>query len=114
VAPVGPLPQRPVVHQDAGHDFQPCRQVLAERSVAGEIATRAKPAPVQVGGCWPVEHTQAWDNQYGKLRWCTQCRRVVVVVVFWLALAAAAIVCGRPIRRAWICYRWDSRPRHHP
>jgi hypothetical protein len=59
VAPVGPLPQRPVVHLDAGDDFQPCRQVLAERSMAGEIATRGKPAPVQVGGRWPVERTRA-------------------------------------------------------
>jgi hypothetical protein len=28
---VGPLPERPVVHLDAGDDDQPCRQVLAAR-----------------------------------------------------------------------------------
>jgi hypothetical protein len=28
---VGVLPERPVVHLDAGYDYQPCRQVLAER-----------------------------------------------------------------------------------
>jgi len=50
VAPVRPLPQRPVVHLDAGYDFQPCRQVLAQRGMAGEIATLGKPAPVQPGG----------------------------------------------------------------
>jgi transposase len=27
---VGPLPARPVVHLDAGYDYQPCRQALAE------------------------------------------------------------------------------------
>ena len=39
---------------------------------------------------------------------------VVVVVAFWLALANAAIVCGRLMRRAWTCYRWEGRPRRRP
>jgi hypothetical protein len=59
-----------------------------------------------------VERTHAWANQYGKLRWCTERRRLVVE--FWLALANAAIVCGRLIRRAWTHYRWDGRPRRRP
>jgi hypothetical protein len=42
------------------------------------------------------------------VRWCTERRRLVVE--FWLALAAAAIVCGRLVRRAWTSYRWDGRP----
>jgi Transposase DDE domain len=55
---LGPLPQRPTVHLDAGYDWQPCRQVLSERGMAGEIATRGKPAPVQAsrsvaGGAHP-------------------------------------------------------------
>jgi hypothetical protein len=29
---VGPLPARPVMHLDAGYDYQPCRQVLAVRA----------------------------------------------------------------------------------
>jgi hypothetical protein len=37
-----------------------------------------------------------------------------VVVEFWLALVNAAIVCGRLIRRAWTCYRWQDRPRRRP
>jgi hypothetical protein len=32
-----------------------------------------------------AERTHAWGNQYGKLRWCTERRRLVVA--FWLALA---------------------------
>ena len=40
VGVVGVLPTRPVVHLDAGYDYQPCRQVLAKRGMAGEIATR--------------------------------------------------------------------------
>jgi hypothetical protein len=47
-----------------------------------------------------------------KLRWCTERRRLVVE--FWLALAGAAIVCGRLVGRAWTCYRWDGRPRRRP
>jgi hypothetical protein len=37
-----------------------------------------------------------------------------LVVEFWLALASAAIVCGRLVCRAWTCYRWDGRPRRRP
>jgi hypothetical protein len=109
---VGALPDQPVVHLDAGYDYQPCRQVLAERGMVGEIATRGVSAPVQVGRRWVIERTHAWGNQYGKLRWCTERRRLVVE--FWLALASAAIVCGRLLRRAWTCYRWQGRPRRRP
>ena len=112
LAAVTGLPARPVVHLDAGYDWKPCRQVLAERSMAGEIATRGLPAPIQASRRWPVERTHAWGNQYGKLRWCTERRRLVVE--FWLALANAAIVCGRLVRRAWTCYRWQTRPRRRP
>ena len=109
---LGPLPQRPTVHLDAGYDWRPCRQVLSERGMAGQIATRGKPAPVQTSRRWPVERTHAWANQYGKLRWCTERRRLVVE--FWLALVNAVIVCGRLVRRAWSHYRWEGRPRRRP
>ena len=112
IGAVGPLPAQPVVHLDAGYDYQPCRQVLAERGMVGEIATRGMPAPIQAGRRWVIERTHAWGNQYGKLRWCTERRRLVVE--FWLALASAAIVCGRLVRRAWTHYRWDGRPRRRP
>jgi transposase len=109
---VGPLPVQPVVHLDAGYDYQPCRQVLAERGMVGQIATRGVPAPIQAGRRWVIERTHAWGNQYGKLRWCTERRRLVVE--FWLALAGAVLVCGRLLRRAWTHYRWDSRSRRRP
>jgi hypothetical protein len=111
-AVLGALPERPVVHLDAGYDYQTCRQVLAERRLVGKIAPRGLPAPVQASRRWPVERTHAWGNQYGKLRWCTERRRLVVE--FWLALANAAIVCGRLVRRAWTHYRWKSRPGRRP
>jgi transposase len=109
---VGPLPKRPVVHLDAGYDDQPCRQVLTTRGMVGEIATRGLPAPIQAGRRWVIERTHALGNQDGKLRWCTERRRLVVA--FWLALANAAIICGRLVRRAWTCYRWQGRPRRRP
>jgi hypothetical protein len=109
---IGRLPAEPVVHLDAGYDYQTCWQVLAARGMAGQIAARGRPAPVQAARRWPVERTHAWGNQYGKLRWCTERRRIVVE--FWLALAVAAIVLGRLVRRAWTGYRWDGRPRRRP
>jgi transposase len=112
LAVVAGLPAHPVVHLDAGYDYRTCRQVLACRGMSGEIATRGQPAPIQVGRRWVIERTHAWGNQYGKLRWSTERRRIVVE--FWLALAAAAIVCGRLVRRAWTSYRWDGRPRRRP
>jgi transposase len=109
---VGALPARPVVHLDASYDYQTCRQVLAERGMAAQIAARGVPAPIQVGRRWVVERTHAWANQYGKLRWCTERRRLVVA--FWLALAGAVIVFGRLLRRAWTHYRWQGRPCRRP
>ena len=112
IGAVGPLPAQPVVHLDAGYDDQPCRQVLAERGMVGQIATRGLPTPIQAGRRWVIERTHAWGNQYGKLRWCTERRRLVVE--FWLALASAVIVCGRLVRRAWTHYRWQGRPHRRP
>jgi len=112
LAGVSPLPAQPVVYLDAGYDYQPCRQVLAERGMVAHIATRGRPTPVQVGRRWVIERTHAWGNQYGKLRWCTERRRLVVE--FWLALASAVIICGRLVRRAWTHYRWAGRPRRRP
>jgi hypothetical protein len=109
---IGPLPGTPTVHLDAGYDDQACREVLADRGMVGQVATRRLPAPIQAGRRWVVERTHAWSNQYGKLRWCTERRRVVVE--FWLRLALALIVVGRLIRRAGTHYRWEGRPRRRP
>jgi hypothetical protein len=57
---VGSLPPQPAVHLDAGYDDQPCRQILAERGMVAQIATRGVPAPIQVGRRWVIERTHAW------------------------------------------------------
>jgi hypothetical protein len=67
---IGPLPGTITVHLDAGYDYQPCRDVLADRGMVGQIATRGLPAPIQAGRRWVIERTHAWANQYGRLRWC--------------------------------------------
>jgi hypothetical protein len=85
------------------------RQVLAKRRMAGRIATRRMPAPIQANRRWVTERTHARGNQYGTLRWRTERRRLVVE--FWLALASTVIACGRLLRRAWIHYRWEGRSR---
>jgi len=114
LAALGPLlgQLRPTVHLDAGYDYAPCRRVLAERGMVGQIATRGLPAPVQVGRRWVVERSQAWLNAFGKLRWCTERRRPCVA--FWLRLACVVVIIRRLIRRAWLNYRWDDRPARQP
>jgi hypothetical protein len=86
--------------------------MLARRGLAGRIAEKHKPAPVQASRRWPVERTHAWGNAFGKLRWCTERRRRVLE--FYMALAHAAIIVRRLIRRAWSRYRWAARPRRCP
>jgi hypothetical protein len=109
---VGPVPERPVAQLDAGYDDQPGRQALTDRGMIGQIATHKLSAPFQAGRRWMIERTHAWGNQYGKPRWGIERRRRVVE--FWLALASVVLICGRLLRRAWVCYRWQDRPRRRP
>jgi hypothetical protein len=55
---VGALPNNPVMHLDSGYDGKPSRDVLAEHDLAGEIAKKGIPSPIQVGKRWVVERTQ--------------------------------------------------------
>jgi transposase len=105
---LGPLPDQPTVHLDAGYDYQPCRDDLAHRGLIGQIAVRGMPAPIQAGRRWVIERSHAWLNAFGKLRWCTE--RQQACVAFWLALACAVVIIRRLVRRAWTHYRWATRP----
>jgi transposase len=109
---LGPLPDQPTVHLDAGYDYQPCRDELTQRGMTGEIATRGVPAPIQVGRRWVVERSHAWLNGFGKLRWCTERRQVCVA--FWLALACVIVIIRRLVRQAWTQYRWEHRSSRRP
>jgi transposase len=104
-----PLPADVTVHLDAGYDYRPCRQVLNEHGMVGEIAHRGEPAPIQVGRRWVVERANSWLNDFGKLRRCTERRRACVDA--YLNLAAAIVTLRALLRAAWYLYRWDTRPR---
>ena len=64
---------------------------------------------MQVGTRWPVERTNSWLNDFGKLRRCTERRQVCVDA--YLALAAAIVTVRALCRAAWLLYPWDNRPR---
>jgi hypothetical protein len=104
-----PLPPQVTVHLDAGYDYRPCREALDERGLRGRIAHRGEPAPIQVGRRWPVERTNSWFNDFGRLRRCTERRRDCIDA--YLALAAAIVTVRALCRAAWLLYRWDTRPR---
>jgi len=79
---IGPLPDQPCVHLDRGYD--------------------------SAGKRWVVERTHSWMNGYGKIRRCTEKRRVVAEL--YLYLAAALTVLRRLINEARTRYRWPTRP----
>jgi transposase len=104
-----PLPADVTVHLDAGYDYRPCREALAERGLRGQTAHRGTSAPIQVGRRWVVERTNAWLNDFGKLVRCTEQRRDCIDA--YLALAAAIVTIHALLRAAWHRYRWNTRPR---
>jgi transposase len=114
---IGTLPQYrdlgggddfPNVHLDRGYDSAKTRDLLDLLGFEPHIAVKGQPAPIQAGHRWPVERTHSWLNGYGKLRRCTDKRKVIVE--FWLCLAAAFTVIRRLINRARSRYRWPTRP----
>ncbi len=104
----GALPDDATVHLDRGYDSGVTRALLADLGLAGTIACRGVPAPVQAGARWVVERTHSWMNGYGKLRRCTE--RRAAVGDFYIFLAAALVVTRCLIREARTRYRWPTRP----
>lgn len=96
------------LHLDQGYAGTPTRALLHELGLDGAIARKGVPAPRQAGARWTVERTHSWMNGYGKLRCCTEKRRVIVE--FYLFLAAALVVLRRLIQEARLRYRWPTRP----
>ena len=109
---LGPLPESTCVHLDAGYDSSVTRMLLAERGLQGAIAHKGLPAPIQATKRWPVERTHAWHNNFYKLTRCTERRQIVAD--FYIALANTVVLVRRLLRRAWILYRWDTRPSRRP
>jgi hypothetical protein len=96
------------VHLDRGYDSGKTRDLLDLLGFDAHIAAKGQPAPIQAGRRWPVERLHAWMNGYGKLRRCTDKRKVIVE--FYLYLAAALTVIRRLIGQARSRYRWPTRP----
>jgi hypothetical protein len=105
---LGPLPEDITVHLDRGFARAATQSVLRTHGVQAVIAPKGEPTPIQRSPRWVVERTQAWMNGYGKLRRCTERRRVVVD--FYLFLAAAFVVTRLLTEQARSRYRWPSRP----
>lgn len=105
---IGPLPGQPCLHLDRGYDSTKTRDLLEILGYDADIATKGTPAPIQAGKRWPVERTHSWMNGYGKLRRCTDKRKIIIE--FYLYLAAALTVIRRLINRARTLYRWPTRP----
>ena len=71
-----------------------------------------RPAPLQATTRWVVERTNAWQNAFKKLTWCTE--RKGALVSFYIAFANAIIIVRRLIREGWKRYRWEGRPARCP
>jgi transposase len=104
----GPLTPTPTLHLDCGYRGSSIRCLLETLGIAGEIAQKGIPAPLQLGRRWVVERTQSWMNGFGKLQRCTE--RTGIVVDFYLFLAATFVTTRRLINEARTSYRWPSRP----
>jgi hypothetical protein len=87
----------------------PAEPSWPERGLQAEISQRGQPAPVQVGRRWVVERTNAWLNDFGRIRRCTERRRPCIEA--YLALATAIVTLRALLRAAWYRYRWGTRPR---
>ena len=108
---IGPLPDQSCLHLDQTAAMTESRPAASLRWILGyhaQIAVKGTPAPIQASKRWPVERTHSWTNGYGKLRRCTDKRKIIVE--FYLYLAAALTVIHRLINRARILYRWPTRP----
>ena len=57
------------MHADKAYDFEVCRRALLERGIVPRIARRGIESSERLGRFrWVVERTQAWLNQYRRLK----------------------------------------------
>jgi transposase len=105
-------PGEMTVHLDRGYDTGTTRDELDRRGLNACISRRGRPAPLQATTRWVVERTNAWQNAFKKLMWCTE--RKSAVVSFYIAFANAIIIVRRLIREGWKRYRWEGRPSRCP
>lgn len=93
-----PPPRLVPVHLDAGYDSKKTRDLLADLGCAAGVATKGRPAPIQVGKRWVVERTNSWHTRgFRKLAICTEKR--IKITEASIALTNAIITIRRLIIR---------------
>jgi len=102
------MPDQPCVHLDRGYDSAGTRDLLDELGYVHEIARKPIPAPIQARQTLGRGTHPLLMNGYGKIRRCTEKRRVVAEL--YLHLAATLTVIRRLINQARTRYRWPTRP----
>jgi transposase len=105
-------PWEMTVHLDRGYDTGKTREELERRGLHASVSRRGQPAPLQATTRWVVERTNAWQNAFKKLMWCTE--RRALVIRFYLSFVNAIIIVRRLIREGWRRYRWEGRPSRCP
>lgn len=93
------LPELPSVHLDRGYDNKPARAVLDSFGADPRIAEKHTTMRVRSRQRWVVERTNAWHNQFGQLRRCTD--RTARCVELSVLLANVIIIVRRLIARAY-------------
>ncbi|MET7420891.1 IS5 family transposase [Dactylosporangium sp. NPDC005555] len=96
-------PEQITAHLDRGYDSKRSRDLLNELGFNADIARKGMPAPIQAGKRWVVERTNAWMNDFGKIRRCTD--HNAKIIDFYLYLAAAIVTIRQLIQRARTLYR---------
>jgi transposase len=93
------LPEQPSIHLDRGYDTRACRALLADASFDPRVASKRTGSGMKSRQRWVVERTNAWHNQFGQLRRCTD--RKARCVELSVLLANVIIVVRRLLARAY-------------
>lgn len=121
------LPERPMIHADAGFDVRWVMEMLSERGYGydivcsfGDISHKRNPgmklskrSPGQrAKNRWHVERTNSWFRQFGRIARSPE--RRIAAAEAWMDLTHAVVVTRCLIRESWYSHRWEGRPERNP
>ena len=85
------------MHAAKAYDFEVCRGALLERGIVPRIARRGIDSSERLGRFrWVVERTQAWLNQYRRLKIGYEQRDDIHQAFVWLG---CALICLKQLHR---------------
>lgn len=84
------LPEKPVVHLDAGYDSGVTRELLSDLGMDWEISLKGKKVKTKDGYRWMVERAHAWHHNYRKTTRMTE--RRIEVANAWMRLVNATVL----------------------